>query len=81
MADTQTQPPRKPHARLEAWIWTLIYGGLFALVLGIAVGRTDAALGWLFAVPGVVAALVGATLIYVRYRLGDRATGQTKESK
>ncbi|RST56422.1 hypothetical protein [Variovorax sp. MHTC-1] len=61
----------KPHATLEKWIWILIYGGLFMLVLGIATGRTDATLGWAMAVPGVVVALVGVVLIYVRSRLKD----------
>ena len=66
---TPAAPATKPYARLEGWIWTLIYGGLFAVVLGIAVGRNDAALGWVFAVPGAVVAIVGAILIYVRSRL------------
>jgi hypothetical protein len=61
----------KPHATLEKWIWILIYGGLFMLVLGIATGRTDATIGWAMAVPGVVVALVGVVLIYVRSRLKD----------
>lgn len=61
--------PAKPHARLEKWIWILIYGGLFLLILGIATGRIDALLGWIMAVPGAVAAGVGLTLIYVRSRL------------
>lgn len=60
----------KPYARLEGWIWVLIYGGLFMLVLGIATGRENEALGWSLAVPGVVVAAVGVVLIYVRSRLG-----------
>jgi glucan phosphoethanolaminetransferase (alkaline phosphatase superfamily) len=61
----------KPHATLEKWIWILIYGGLFMLILGIATGRTDATLGWFMAVPGAAVALVGVVLIYVRSRLKD----------
>jgi hypothetical protein len=75
MADTpaadnhdQTKP-KKPHATLEKWIWILIYGGLFLIVLGIAIGRTDAALGWSMAVPGGAVAALGVVLIYVRSRL------------
>ena len=60
----------KPYARLEAWIWVLIYGGLLMIVLGIATGRADEAIGWSLAVPGVVVAAVGVVLIYVRARLG-----------
>ncbi|MDM0111046.1 hypothetical protein QTI66_02745 [Variovorax sp. J22R133] len=67
MADAPEE--RNPHARLEAWTWTLIYGGLFALVLGIATARNDTMLGWIIGVPGVVIATVGAVLIYVRSRL------------
>ena len=67
---TPVKPP-KPHARLEKWIWILIYGGLFLLILGIATGRSDATLGWSMAVPGGVIALVGVVLIYVRSRLDD----------
>ncbi len=62
----------KPHATLEKWIWILIYGGLFALILGIATGRTDPVLGWTIAVPGVVVAVVGFILIFVRSRLKDQ---------
>jgi VIT1/CCC1 family predicted Fe2+/Mn2+ transporter len=61
----------KPHATLEKWIWILIYGGLFLLILGIATGRADETIGWIMAVPGVVVAIVGVVLIYVRSRLKD----------
>lgn len=64
--------PPKPHARLEKWIWILIYGGLFLVILGISTGRTDATLGWSIAVPGGLIALVGFVLIYVRSRLDDK---------
>jgi len=46
-------------ARVEAWVWVLIYGGLLTLVLGLATGRTDAALGWLLGVAGAVVAAAG----------------------
>ena len=61
----------KPHATLEKWIWILIYGGLFLVILGIATGRTEEALGWTMAVPGAIIAVVGVVLIYVRARLDD----------
>lgn len=63
--------PPKPHARLEKWIWILIYAGLFLVILGIATGRIDATLGWSMAVPGALIALVGFALIYVRARLDN----------
>lgn len=55
--------------RLHKLIWTLIYGGLLTLILGIATARTDEALGWGLAVGGAVLAAVGAALIAVRARL------------
>ena len=61
----------KPHATLEKWIWILIFGGLFGVIIGIAVGRADESLGWALAVPGAVLAAVGVVLIYVRSRLPD----------
>ena len=64
-----TTTPPKPHARLEKWIWILIYGGLFLLILGIATGRTNEALGWSMATPGALLAAAGVVLIYVRSRL------------
>jgi hypothetical protein len=63
--------PSNPHAKLETWIWVLIYGGLFVFILGIATGRRDEVLGWALAIPGVVVATVGFVLIYVRSRLKD----------
>ncbi len=64
-----TQQRSNAHATLEKWIWALIYGGLFLMILGIATGRTHSMLGWSMAVPGGVIALVGFVLIYVRSRL------------
>ncbi|MBW8466526.1 hypothetical protein [Acidovorax sp.] len=60
-----------PHTlqRLHKLIWVLIYGGLLTLVLGLATGRSDAALGWSLALGGGLAAAVGVVLIAVRARL------------
>ena len=54
---------------IEHLTWVLIYGGLLVLILGIAVGRGNEAVGWGLAVPGAVAAAVGVALIYVRSRM------------
>ena len=62
----------KPHALLEKWIWILIYAGLFAIILGIATGRTEEALGWTLALPGALLVGVGVVLIYVRSRLDGK---------
>lgn len=71
MPQLKSSAPPKPHARLEKWIWILIYGGLFLFILGIATGRTEAVTGWLLAAPGAIAVAVGVVLIYVRSRFND----------
>jgi len=53
-------------ARLHKIIWTLIFGGLLTLILGIFVGETDDAIGWVMIAAGGVMTAVGALLIYVR---------------
>jgi len=55
--------------RLHKLIWALIYGGLLALVLGIATARTDDAIGWSLMVGGGLVAAAGVVLIGVRARL------------
>ena len=55
--------------RLEALVWVLIYGGLFALVIGLATSRRDEATGWALVLAGGLAAAVGAALIWLRARL------------
>ncbi len=71
MPQSRSNQPPQPHARLETWIWALIYGGMLLVILGIATGRIDEALGWILAVPGAVLAVIGLVLIYVRSRLKD----------
>ena len=56
-------------ARLDTIAWLLIYGGLFALVLGIASHGHTAIGGWSLSVLGVVAAVAGVVLIVVRARI------------
>jgi hypothetical protein len=54
---------------IERLIWILIYGGLLALVLGIATLAADAHTGWSLVVLGSCVAAAGAVLIWVRSRL------------
>lgn len=58
--------------RLEVLIWVLIFGGLAVLGLGLAVQRSEPALGWGMVVVGAIVAAVGALLIVVRSRIPDR---------
>ncbi len=53
-------------ARLHKIIWTLIFGGLLVLILGIFVGRVDDIVGWLMIAAGGVLVVIGVVLIYVR---------------
>ena len=58
-------------ARIDALAWTLIYGGLFALVLGIASHDETVVGGWSLSVLGTLATIAGIVLIVVRSRLRE----------
>ena len=58
-------------ARIDALAWTLIYGGLFALVLGIASHDETVIGGWSLSLLGTVATIAGIVLIVVRSRLRE----------
>ena len=60
----------RPTARLDRLIWILIYGGLFAAVLGYASRPSAPATGWTLMVLGGAVSAVGVVLIWVRSRLG-----------
>jgi hypothetical protein len=68
-------------ARLDALIWTLIYGGLFVLVLGIASHDETAIGGWSLSVLGTLTAVAGAVLIFVRARMSEPAAGGAQSNK
>ena len=52
--------------RLHKIIWTLIFGGLLTIILGIFIAKTDDAIGWMMLATGGVMTVAGAVLIYVR---------------
>ena len=54
---------------LDRWSWILIYGGLFALVLGLASMSRAAASAWTLITLGGVAAVIGTVMIWVRSRV------------
>ena len=56
-------------ARIQKWIWILIYVGMVLLALGLSVQRSDASLGWGIAVPGIALIVVGIVLIWLRSRM------------
>jgi hypothetical protein len=63
-------PMTRLKARLDVAIWVLIFGGLFAIVLGIASRPTAPATGWSLIVVGGCVVAAGIVLIWVRSRLG-----------
>jgi hypothetical protein len=58
-------------ARLDALTWTLIYGGLFGIVLGLVTGGAHLVAGWSLGVLGALAVIAGIVLIVVRSRLRE----------
>ena len=64
----------KTIARVDTLIWTLAYGGLFALVLGLATLPRSGVTGWSLIVAGACVAAGGFALIWVRSRLHEDAT-------
>jgi hypothetical protein len=62
-------------ARIDALVWTLIYGGLFALILGIASHDETTIGGWSLSVLGAIAAIAGVVLVFVRSRLHETPPG------
>ncbi len=54
---------------IDKLIWVLIYGGLLGIGLGLAVRRSDDALGWGLVLGGAVVAAIGALLVWVRSRM------------
>ena len=58
-------------ARLHKITWALIFGGLLSVILGIFVGATDDAVGWMMIIGGVVLTVAGAVLVYVRSTMPD----------
>ena len=65
-------------ARMDALAWILIYGGLFALILGIASHGETRIGGWSLSILGVLAAVAGVVLIVIRARLRERPPGSAQ---
>ena len=58
-------------ARIEAWVWVLVYAGLAAFGVGLAVQRSDDSVGWSIAVGGALLVVAGALLVWIRSRMRD----------
>ena len=58
--------------KIDTWIWGLIYAGMALGALGLSVQRSDAVIGWAIALTGLALFIVGALLVVVRSRIGDK---------
>jgi len=56
--------------RLDTLVWLLLYGGLFAIAVGIALRRTASG-GTIVIVLGAFAVVAGAVLLWMRSRLPE----------
>ena len=56
---------------VDKLIWTLVYGGLAGIALGLSIARSDSPLGTAVAVAGGIVAIAGAVLIWVRSRMKE----------
>jgi hypothetical protein len=72
-------------AKALAWIerlaWIAIYGGLFAIVLGVVSGEVHVIAGWSLGVLGGAAVIAGIVLIVVRSRLTETPPSGAKSPK
>ncbi|ODV13069.1 MAG: hypothetical protein ABT20_02900 [Rubrivivax sp. SCN 70-15] len=66
---------------LERLIWTLIYGGLLVVCLGIFVLREHVPIGAALVTVGAIAAGVGAVLIWVRSRMHEPPASSTSTKR
>lgn len=58
-------------ARLESLIWTLIYGGLLAALVGLFMGRLADEDGDVLMVLGAIVTFIGLILLVVRSRMRE----------
>jgi Zinc-ribbon containing domain len=60
-----------PAATVEKWVWVLVYGGLIALALGLAVRGRDSLVAVFLIVGGAVLTALGVVLVWVRSLMRD----------
>jgi hypothetical protein len=65
-------------ARIDVWVWVLVYAGLIGIGLGLAIQRNDVSLGWAVACIGAALVAAGALLIWIRSRLPDDTSSTEK---
>ena len=55
--------------KLDGWVWVCIYLGMLLLGVGLAVARTDSALGWSIATAATLLIALGIVLVWARSRI------------
>jgi hypothetical protein len=60
-------------ARLDALVWILIYGGLFAVILGFVTGSQAPIASWSLVAGGALCVAAGCILIALRARMREDA--------
>ena len=58
-------------ARLDALVWTFVFGGLLVVGLGISLQRGGAPYGGTVAVAGALLVAAGVVLLWLRSRIRD----------
>jgi hypothetical protein len=58
-------------ARLDVLVWSLIYGGLLAAGLGVALQRNGAGYGWGVVAVSAAAVAAGFVLLWLRSRRSE----------
>jgi hypothetical protein len=58
-------------ARIDALVWTFVFGGLLVIGLGVSLQRGGAPYGWAVAVAGALIVAAGVALIWLRSRIRD----------
>ena len=57
--------------RMGTLVWVLIFGGLFAVGIGVGMERPGGWYHWVFICGGAIAIVAGCTLIWVRSRMSE----------
>lgn len=60
-----------PRARLTTLTWSLIFGGMLLMPLGLLQPDTESTLRWVLVAGSVVAIAIGVILIWVRSTMKD----------
>ncbi len=57
----------------SAWTWSLIFGGMLFMALGLTVHDTEPGLGWVLIAGSGLAIAAGVVLIWIRSTIKDKS--------